>query len=133
MTAPRLNPRGVHLALLVVVISAWITALLGFLLHNGVATGWFGDIIVFLTACPYTGLTGEPCALCGTTTAAAALFAGDIGRSVAVNPLALGLMPLAVSQPVYRLMRVIKPRFLVLEEIIVTGSGLVLLAAMLCV
>ena len=120
MTATRLNPRGVHLALLVIVMSAWVTVLLG-------------DIIAFLTACPYTGLTGEPCALCGTTTAAAALLAGDLGRSVAINPLALGLMPLAVSQPVYRLMRVIKPRFLVVEEIIVTGSGLVLLAAMLCI
>ena len=47
------------------------------------------------------------------------------------NPLALGLMPLAVSQPVYRLARVIKPRFLAVEEIVVTGSGLVLLVAML--
>jgi hypothetical protein len=82
-------------------MSAWATVLLG-------------DIIAFLTACPYT-------------------FAGDLGGSVAINPLALGLMPLAVSQPVYRLARVIKPRFLVVEEIVVTGSGLVLLAAMLCV
>jgi hypothetical protein len=127
------NPRGFHLALLVVVMGAWITAFLGFLASSGIATGWSDDIIAFLTACPYSRLTGEPCALCGTITAAAALFAGDIGRSIALNPLALGLMPLAVSQPVYRLARVIKPQFFVVEEIVVTGSGLVLLVAMLCV
>ena len=119
--------------MLVIFMSAWVIVLLGFLAGGGVATGWFGDIIAFLTACPYSRLTGEPCALCGTTAAAAALLAGDIGKSVAINPLALGLMPLAVSQPVYRLMRVIKPRFLVVEEIVVTGSGLILLIAMLFV
>ena len=36
VTAQRLNPKGFHLALLVVVICAWVMALLGFLLHSGV-------------------------------------------------------------------------------------------------
>jgi Protein of unknown function (DUF2752) len=39
--------------------------------------------------CPLRTLTGIPCPLCGMTTAATALAAGDLGGAMAANPFAL--------------------------------------------
>jgi hypothetical protein len=39
--------------------------------------------------CPLRALTGVPCPLCGMTTAATGLAAGDLGAAMAANPFAL--------------------------------------------
>jgi hypothetical protein len=39
--------------------------------------------------CPLRALTGVPCPLCGMTTAATGLAAGDLGAAVAANPFVL--------------------------------------------
>jgi hypothetical protein len=41
--------------------------------------------------CPLRALTGIPCPLCGTTTAATALASGDLGAALAANPFVLVL------------------------------------------
>jgi hypothetical protein len=52
------------------------------------------------------------------------LLGGDVGASLALNPLALGLVALGVTQPVYRLVRTLRPGFAWREELAVDGAGL---------
>jgi hypothetical protein len=44
--------------------------------------------------CPLRTLTGVPCPLCGMTTAAQRLAAGEFGAALAASPLALGVVGL---------------------------------------
>lgn len=43
----------------------------------------------YLPICPFKGMTGLPCPLCGGTRAAHALLQGDLPRAIYLNPLAL--------------------------------------------
>lgn len=111
--------RGPHLALLILSLSPWLHLALA-------AVGALPD-----PGCPWLALTGGPCPLCGTSRAALALLAGDLRASLALNPLGLGLTALAVTQPPYRLLRTLRPRWSWREELLVSGPGLLWLAAVL--
>jgi hypothetical protein len=47
--------------------------------------------------CPLRTLTGVPCPLCGMTTAATSLAAGDLGAALAANPFVLLLAGLTLA------------------------------------
>jgi hypothetical protein len=115
--------RGVHVALLVIFAAAWLVVGLTALAVAGALPEPLVRLAAFLTSCPYRAMTGAPCPLCGVTTAALALFHGDVEASLALNPFALALAPLAVSQPAYRLLRALRPRLSLYEELLVTGAG----------
>jgi len=115
--------RGVHVALLVIFAAAWLVVGLTALSVAGALPEPLERLAAFLTSCPYRAMTGAPCPLCGVTTAALALFQGDVEASLSLNPFALALAPLAVSQPVYRLLRAVRPRLSLYEEALVTGTG----------
>jgi hypothetical protein len=123
--------RGVHLALLILALGAWLPALLAVLGTAGLLPGSLEAVAGFLTACPHRALTGEPCALCGTTTAAALLIGGELAASLAANPLALGLIVLGSTQPIYRLARALRPRLAWREELALDGAGLAWLGGVL--
>jgi hypothetical protein len=118
--------RGIHLALFVIFAGAWLVVGLAALAVAGALPAPLERLAAFLTACPYRAMTGAPCPLCGVTTAALALLHGDVEASLALNPFALALSPLAVSQPVYRLLRALSPRLSLYEELLVTGTGVVI-------
>lgn len=111
--------RGLHLALLVLSLSPWLYLTLN---ASGALPAW-------ASTCPWLALTGAPCPLCGTSRAALALLSGDLAASLAHNPLALGLLPLAATQPPFRLLRTLRPRWSWREELVVDGAGLLWLAA----
>jgi hypothetical protein len=115
--------RGVHVAALVLALAAWAVVGLSALAVAGALPAALERLAAFLTSCPHRALTGAPCPLCGVTTAALALLRGDVEASLALNPFALALAPLAVSQPVYRLLRALWPRLSLYEELLVTGTG----------
>ena len=115
--------RGVHVAVLVIFASAWAVVGLVALAVAGALPEPLERLAAFLTSCPYRAITDAPCPLCGVTTAALALLHGDVGASLSLNPFALALAPLAVSQPVYRLLRAVRPRLSLYEELLVTGTG----------
>lgn len=115
--------RGTHVALLAIFAAAWLVVGLTALAVAGALPEPLERLAAFLTSCPYRAITGERCPLCGVTTAALALLHGDVEASLALNPLALALAPLAVSQPVYRLLRAARPRLSLYEELLVTGAG----------
>jgi len=117
--------RGVNLAVLVVFAAAWAVVGLTALGVAGALPVSLERATAFLTSCPFRAATGQPCPLCGVTTAALALLCGDVEASLALHPLALALATLAVSQPFYRLLRAVKPRFSLYEELLVTGTGVV--------
>ncbi len=98
--------------------------LLAALSYHGLFPGWLDGVAGFLTSCPHRTLTGQPCPLCGTVTAGIILFGGDSAASLAHNPLALGLLGFGLTQPLYRLLRVVRPRFSWGEELAVDGFGL---------
>jgi hypothetical protein len=123
--------RGVHVALLVLCGGAWLVVGLAALAIVGALPDPVARVAAFLTACPWRALKGTPCPLCGVTTAALALLRGDVGASLALNPLALALSPLAVSQPFYRLLRALRPRLALREELLVTGTGIAIAAMVL--
>jgi hypothetical protein len=116
---------------LVVCAAAWLVALLGVLSIDGALPVWLEPPIAFITGCPLSAATGEPCPLCGTIHALAALLGGDIPASLAANPLALGLAPLGLGQLVYRVVRVRRPRLSGKEELVVLGAGLLWLTLVL--
>ncbi|HUT78082.1 MAG TPA: DUF2752 domain-containing protein [Polyangia bacterium] len=113
--------RGVHLALLILSLAPW--------LHLALTAA--GALDAFANACPFPALTGEPCPLCGTSRAGLALLSCDLSGSLAHNPLGLGLIVAAVTQPPYRLLRTLRPAWSWREESIVDGLGLAWLAAVL--
>ena len=115
--------RGGHLAILVLVLGAWAVVLVAVLVHGGNAPGWLEAASGFLGSCPHRAITGEACSLCGTTTAAMLLLGGELTASVSRNPLALGLLVLGITQPVYRLARSLRPRFAWREELVIGGVG----------
>jgi hypothetical protein len=115
--------RQLHVAILVVFASAWLVLALAALGTAGALPGPLAHAAAFLTSCPFRAATGRPCPLCGVTTAAIALLRGDLEASLALNPLALALSALAVSQPPYRLLRALKPKLSLYEELMVTGTG----------
>ena len=115
--------RGLHVAVFAVFAGAWLVVGLAALGTAGALPGPLASAAAFLTSCPYHALTGRPCPLCGVTTAAVALLRGDLEASLALNPLALALATLAVSQPPYRLFRALRPRLSPYEEALVTGTG----------
>jgi hypothetical protein len=111
--------RGLHLAILILSLSPWLYLALA-------AVGALPD-----HPCPWLALTGRPCPLCGTARATLALLGGDPGASLSLNPLGLGLMVLAATQPPYRLLRTLRPSWSWREELVVDGLGLSWLAAVL--
>ena len=121
MAPTRQTARGLQLAALALVASPWIVLALAALS----SAGWlpeFGDrAVAVLTACPHRLATGEPCPLCGTTTAALLLFAGELRASLAVNPIAAALVLPGAVQLAYRAHRVRWPRLSWKEEAIVAG------------
>ncbi|MBW2275896.1 MAG: DUF2752 domain-containing protein [Deltaproteobacteria bacterium] len=117
--------RGTHLAILVLALGAWGVVLIAALASGDTAPQWLQSIAGVLGSCPYRAFTGEPCSLCGTTTAARLLLSGDLAASVSHNPLALGLVVLGVTQPIYRLIRTLRPSFALREELAISGAGLV--------
>ncbi|MCK9461336.1 MAG: DUF2752 domain-containing protein [Proteobacteria bacterium] len=117
--------RGVHLALFVIFAAAWAVVGLTALAVAGALPETLERLAAFLTSCPFRAATGQPCPLCGVTTAALALLRGDVEASLALHPAALALATLAVSQPFYRLLRALRPRFSLYEELLVTGTGIV--------
>ena len=123
MSLSRSQIRGLHVAGLAIFAAAWLVVVLTALAVAGALPEPLERIAAFLTSCPYRAITGAPCPLCGVTTAAIALFHGDLEASLALNPLALALAPLALSQPAYRLLRAVRPRLSLYEELLVTGSG----------
>jgi len=123
--------RGIQLGLAVVCGSAWLVALLGVLSLRGVLPGWLATGVGFVSGCPLSAATGEPCPLCGTIRALAALLGGDLVGSLALNPLALGLAPLGLAQLVYRVIRVRRPTLSWKEELVVLGAGALWLALVL--
>ncbi len=50
----------------------------------------------FMPICPFKGITGLPCPLCGGTRAAHALLQGDLGRALYLNPLAIPVVAVLV-------------------------------------
>ena len=48
-----------------------------------------GGGIPFMPLCPFKGMTGLPCPLCGGTRAAHALLRGDLAATLYLNPLAI--------------------------------------------
>jgi hypothetical protein len=125
--------RGTHLAILVLALGAWATVLVAILAARGDAPDWLESLAGFLGTCPHRALTGEPCVLCGTTTAARLLLGGDVAASVSHNPLALGLILLGVTQPIYRLVRTLRPSFALREELAISGAGLAWLIGVVAV
>ena len=116
--------RGLHLAVLVLVLGALLTALLGVLNTRGALPGSLRNVAELLTVCPYHSLTGRDCPLCGTLRALALLLAGDLDASWRLNPLALVFLPTAVAQLGYRAIRVIRPALRWKEEAAVISLGL---------
>lgn len=116
--------RGAHLAILVLALGAWSSVLLAALAGGAAAPEWLEAAAGFLGSCPHRAITGEPCSLCGTTSAARLLLDGELTASLALNPLALGLVALGVTQPIYRLARTLSPGFAWREELAVDGLGL---------
>lgn len=110
-----------HLALLVLSLGPW--------LHLALAAA--GALPALANACPFLVLTQEPCPLCGTSRAVTALLSGDLSSSLAHNPLGLGLIALAATQPPYRLLRTLRPAWSWREELLIDGFGLAWLAAVL--
>jgi len=123
--------RNVHLAILVVFAAPWLVVGLTALGTAGALPAPLESFAAFLTSCPYRAIEGRPCPLCGATTAAIALLRGDVYASLSLNPLALALATLAVTQPPYRLFRALRPRFSLYEELLVTGTGAVVAALVL--
>lgn len=123
--------RGAHLAILVLALGAWSAVLLAALAAGNGAPAWLEAVAGFLGACPHRALTGEPCILCGTTAAARLLLDGELTASLAANPLALGLIALGTTQPIYRFTRTLRPGFAWREELVVDGLGLGWLAGAL--
>jgi hypothetical protein len=121
--SPPNRSRGAHLALLVIALGAWTAVVIAALVQAGVAP-WLESLAGFLGSCPHRAITGDPCVLCGTTTAARLLLDGELTASLAVSPLALGLIVLGVTQPVYRLARTVRPRLVWREELTLGGAGL---------
>jgi hypothetical protein len=115
--------RNVHSAIFAVSAAAWLVLGLAALGMAGALPGPLAAVAAFLTSCPYEALTSRPCPLCGVTTAAIALLHGDLEASLSLNPLALALATLAVSQPPYRLFRTLRPKLSLYEEALVTGTG----------
>ena len=116
--------RGVHVAVLAISCAAWAVVGLAALSVAGALPAPLERLTALLTSCPWRAITGSPCPLCGVTTAALALFQGDVEASLALNPAALALAPLALSQPPYRLLRALRPRLSLYEELLVTGTGI---------
>jgi hypothetical protein len=108
--------RGIHLATLVFALSLCAVVLLAHLSARGWLGPWLAGGIRFLTLCPYRALTGTPCPLCGTTRAFLFLLQGDLRASLHTNPLAVVLTPMLLAQPIYRLLRVLRPTFKWREE-----------------
>jgi len=123
--------RAVHLPILVLALGAWAALGIAAAAASGAAPAWIEAAAGFLGWCPHRAITGDPCALCGTTTAARLLLAGDVTASLALNPLALGLAAAAITQPIYRLARTLRPRFAWREELAVDGAGFLWLAGVL--
>lgn len=116
--------RGLHLGALVVVLAAVAVGLLGALDLAGADLGGLLTAVRWLTACPLAQSRGETCPLCGTIRALHRLLCLDVAGSLAANPLALGLTPLALSQIAYRGIRVLRPRFRLAEELALDGAGI---------
>ncbi len=113
---------GINLALLVIIASAlFIVILTSFTFHSNRDS----QLLELLTSCPYRAWTGHPCPLCGVTTAAAHLLLGQFRTSLTINPLAATLTLPALSQLIYRTLRVVRPRFSFREELSVDLGGLV--------
>ena len=102
--------RGVHIALLVIfatpVLIVLLSALNGLLDHPA----GLNAVVTFLTRCPRRHLLGEPCPLCGTTTAALLILKGELSASLHTNPLALALTPLILVQLGHRLTALLRRR-----------------------
>lgn len=122
----RSDIRGLHLALLILILGALITGVLGVLNLNDFFDGLTADIINMLTACPLKNLTQKDCPLCGTITAAHLAISGNLHASLKTNPLAIALTPLLCSQFVYRLIRIFNPCLILHEELTITGGGLLI-------
>jgi hypothetical protein len=73
-------------------------------------TGFATHLALGLPPCPVLGLLHVPCASCGLTTAVSALMHGQLLRSVAVQPLGLPLVLLAVADAVSALASFCRPR-----------------------
>jgi len=123
LNASRDRARWLHLALFVLSVAPLLHLLLA----------GIGALPAALSACPYLSLTGDPCPLCGTSRAALALLSGDLSASLDQTPLAAGLIVAAVTQPPYRLLRTLRPRWSWREELAIDGPGLAWLAAVLLV
>ena len=120
--------RGAHLGVLIILMSALSMVMLSI---YAISIDWMEPVLSFLTSCPYRSVSGQPCPLCGTTTATALLFSGEIRASLAVNPLAAAVWPLGLSQLAYRSWRVARPGFALKEELLVDGFGLAFLVLIL--
>jgi hypothetical protein len=125
--------RGAHLAMLVLSLGAWSAALLLALSAAGLLPGWLDSFAGLVGSCPHLAATGEPCPVCGTTRGLLALLGGDPIASLGANPLALGLVILGATQPIYRLVRTLSPGFAWREELAVDGLGLGWLGAVLLI
>ncbi len=123
--------RGLHLGILVVLTSSGLVVFLSTLSNIGISLGPVDSLVAYLTACPYLALTGKPCPLCGTTTAASLFLIGDMRGSLDANPVFAALLPLVFSQMVYRAVRIICPHLSLKEELLTGGFGLAALVGML--
>jgi hypothetical protein len=117
----------------VIGLGAWTAVLLAALAGSGVGPAWLEPVAGLVGSCPHRAITGEPCSLCGTTTAALLLLEGEVAASLARNPLALGLIALGSTQPVYRLVRTLRPGFAWREELAIDGLGLAWLAGVIAI
>jgi Protein of unknown function (DUF2752) len=119
--------RGLHLGFWVILVCAMLVGSLAVADFFANLPEELKPLARFFTTCTWRKLTQETCPLCGTTTALAHLVAGDIQASIAANPLAILLAQIAAAQLLYRTFRMARPKFVVVEEVAVTGSCLMLL------
>lgn len=111
---------AIHGALLGLFGYWWAMLGLGFVFSEAINDSF---LRVFF-ACPHQQVFQKPCILCGGTTAIGLFVTGDFNAALSVNPFAVGLLPILLLQPLYRVFRLFAPRFVILEECVLLGISL---------